>query len=61
MEEIGRLYTEGDKKLGIARHRLPFFSDGKGRAAMKYDISKVMDRLSMELPKYPYVIKADIQ
>lgn len=61
MQEIGRLYTEGDKKLGIAKHRLPIFSDSKGRAAMKYDISKVVDRLSTELPKCPHVIKADIQ
>ncbi len=61
MQEIGRLYTEGDKELGIAKHRLPIFTDSKERGAMKYDISKVVDRLSTELPKCPHVIKADIQ
>ena len=61
MEEIGRLYTEGDKKLGLSRHRLPIFSDKKGRAATKYNIGKVVDRLSAELPKCPHIIKADLQ
>jgi hypothetical protein len=61
MQEIGRLYTEGDKELGIAKHRLPIFTDSKERGAMKYDISKVVDRLSTELPKCPHVMKADIQ
>ena len=27
MEEIGQLYTEGNKKLGLSKHRLPIFSD----------------------------------
>ena len=60
MEEIGRLYTDGDKKLGISRHRLPLFSDKKGRAETKYNIGKVVDRLSTELPKCPHIITADL-
>ena len=57
LDEIGRLYTEGDKKLGTHSHRLPLFMDKRGQSSMKYNVSKVVDRLALESPKCPHIIK----
>ena len=59
MEEIAQLYTNGDKKRRIARHQAPLFSDVRGRAASRYDVSKVVDRLRTESPKCPHIVMAD--
>lgn len=59
MEQIGHLYLEGDKKLGLPKHRLPIFFDEKGRADKKYNVSKVVDKLANEQPKCPHIVKAD--
>ncbi len=59
MEEIACLYTNGDKKLGIARHRLPVFFDERSRAARRYSVSKVVDRLKTQPPRCPHVVQAD--
>ena len=42
MQEIGELYTEGNKELGIKKHRLPLFSDERRRAERRYDVSSQM-------------------
>ncbi len=59
MREIARLYTDGNKKLGIAKHRLPVFFDERERAARRHRVSKVVDRLSSATPRCPHVIQAD--
>ena len=59
MAEISHLYTEGDKKLGIAKHRLPLYFDERGRAARRRNVSKVIDRLRTETPRCPHVVQAD--
>ena len=59
MAEIAYLYTEGDKKCGLARHRLPLFTDERERAAQRHDVSKVVDRLGKEVPRCPHVVSAD--
>ena len=59
MAEIAYLYTEGDKKRGLARHRLPLYSDERERAAQRHDVSKVIDRLEKEIPRCPHVVSAD--
>ena len=59
MAEIAYLYTEGDKKRGLARHRLPLYTDGRKRAAQRHDVSKVVDRLGKEVPRCPNVGSAD--
>ena len=59
MTEIGNLYTDGNKKLGIARHRLPVLFDERGRALRRHDVSKVVDKLRAEKPRCPHIIQAD--
>ena len=51
MTEIANLYTDGNKKLGIAKHRLPRLFDERGRALRRHDVSKVVDRLRTEKPQ----------
>ena len=60
MQEIGELYTEGNKELGIKKHRLPLFSDERRRAERRHDVSKVVDRMRMEQPKCPHIVKKDL-
>ena len=59
MTEIGNLYTDGSKKLGIAMHRLPRLFDERGRALRRHHVSKVVDRLRTEKPRCPHIIQAD--
>ena len=59
MKKIAQLYTEGDKKIGIARHRSAELFDERGRAREKHKVSKVVDRLTTEKPRCSHVIQAD--
>ncbi len=59
MKKIAHLYTEGNKKMGIARHRSANLFDERGRAKGKHKVSKVVDRLTTEKPRCPHVIQAD--
>ena len=59
MAEIAYLYTEGDKKRGLARHRLTLYGDERERAAQRHDVSEVIDRLGKEIPRCPHVVSAD--
>ena len=56
MLEIGKLYSEGSKVLGISKHRSAFFSNVRERAAMKYKVSKVVDRIAAEEPRCPHIV-----
>ncbi len=56
MLEIGKLYSEGSKVLGISKHRSAFFSDVRERAAMKYKVSKVVDRIAAEERRCPHIV-----
>ena len=60
MKEIARLYTDGSKKLGIAKHRLPVFFYEHQQAAAKHHVSKVVDRLKSVTPRCPHIIQADV-
>lgn len=55
--KIASLYTDGDKKRGIRKHRSAEFFDERDQA--RYDVSKVVDRLTTEKPRCPHVIQAD--
>ena len=55
--KIASLYTDGDKKHGIRKHWSAEFFDECNQA--KYDVSKVVDRLTTGKPRCPHVIQAD--
>ena len=58
--EIANLYIDGNKKLGIAKHRLPRLFDERGRGLRRHDVSKAVDRLrTTEKPRCPHIIQAD--
>ena len=57
MRAIAQLYTEGDDSHNLPRHRLPVFGDVRGRASGNYEVSKVVDRIKNERPRFPHVLK----
>ena len=59
IQEIARLYTEGDVKPGLAKHRGPIYFDERERAARRHEVSKVVDWLRKETPRCPHVVNAD--
>ena len=59
--QIGKMYTEGSTKYNLPKHRVPFFHDSKERAAGKYKISKVVDRIANETPRCPFMCYEDEQ
>eukprot|EP00794_Sanderia_malayensis_P018565 gene18565-20427_t len=58
--KIGQLYTNGSKSLGISKHRVPVFFDERERAARKYKVSKVVDRITSNIPRCPFLVVDDI-
>lgn len=56
--EISELYTSGNKKRGVRKHRSAIFMDVRERAAVKYRISKVLDRHAAEAPKCPFLLSS---
>ena len=48
VEAIAKIYIKGDEKKGLKSHRQTKFFDPAGRAARKYETSKVVDRLRRE-------------
>ena len=57
VKEIARVYTEGDEKHQLKKHRAQFFTDARGRATSTISISKVVDRMASETPRCPHVLK----
>ena len=53
---IGELYAGGNRKLGVQKHNSPTFFDVRGRAAQKYDVSKVADRLKAETAQCHFLL-----
>ena len=41
ISEVATMFRTGDTNENVSRHRSPIFSDGLGRASVKYSISKV--------------------
>jgi hypothetical protein len=54
MEEIGQLYTKESKKLGLAKHRMPLFSDERSSKAIQRQSSgrQVEDGTAKMPPHY---------
>ena len=57
MLEIAKLHSEGSKALGISKHRSDMFVDDRERGAMRYKVSKVVDRIEAEQPRCPHIVK----
>ena len=56
MLEIGKMYTKGNPENNIPSHRVPNYFDNRERATGKLKVSKVLDRLTTEPPRCPFII-----
>lgn len=56
---IGKLYTSGNQKLGIRKHRSAALFDVRERAVRKYHVCKVTDWHSAEPLKCACLVKED--
>ena len=56
MLEIGNMYTKGNREYNIPKHRIPIYFDNRERASGKFKVSKVVDRLTIEPPRCPFII-----
>lgn len=55
IKDIANLYLAGDSKKGLKKHRQPVFFDKKERSIGKYIVSKVVDKLAAQKPKYSFL------
>ena len=56
IKRIANIYQEGNVDYGVKKHRSNNFFDKRDRSAGKYRISKVVDRLTSQPPKFPYLL-----
>ena len=59
MKQIARIYTDGDPKTGLIKHRLSTFFDKREPACKKYERSKAVDKLKNEPARFSFIVKAD--
>ena len=60
MKQIARIYTDGDPKTGLIKHRLSTFFDKREPACKKYERSKAVDKLKNEPARFSFIVKADL-
>lgn len=60
VRSITTLYTDGDPKYKLKKHRSVLFFDKQNRSRGTYNTSKVVDRLKSEQPKFPFITDDDI-
>lgn len=60
IRQISLLYTNGDKDLGLKKHRSVRFFDKRERASAKYGVGKVIDGLLKQELRCPHVVSDDL-
>ena len=61
MKTIANIYSEGNKKHHLPKHRNQAFTDVRGRASAKFSISKIVDRIASDTPQCPHVLTEEQQ
>ena len=56
LTEIAKLYINGDKELGLARHFIPLYKDQRSWQKHQGEMSKVLNRISSARPKLPFLL-----
>lgn len=56
MQTIANIYSKGNRKHNLPKHRIQAFSDFRGRASTKFTVSKVVDRIASDTPRCPHVL-----
>ena len=59
MKQIARIYTDGDPKTGLIKHRLSTLFDKREPSCKKYERSKAADKLKNEPARFTFIVKAD--
>lgn len=59
VKEIADIYTKGNRKHSLPKHRIQAFTDERGRAFSHIAVSKVVDRIASESPRCPHVLKEE--
>lgn len=59
IKAIAKLHAKGNTKLGVSAHRSALLTDFRGRTTKSHNVSKVVDRLSVEVPRCPHVVNLD--
>ena len=54
--EMAKLYINGDKELGLAKHHIKFYRDRRSWQKHEGDMSKVLQRISSSRPKLPFLL-----
>ena len=60
MKQIARIYTDGDPKTGLIKHRLSTFFDKREPACKIFERSKAVDKLKNEPARFSFIVKADL-
>ena len=60
VRSITTLYTEGDPKYKLKKHRSVRFFDKQNRSSGTYKVSKVVDRLTSESSKFSFITDDDV-
>ena len=54
--EMAKLYINGDKELGLAKHHIPVYRDRRSWQKHEGDMSKVLQRISSSRHKLPFLL-----
>ena len=60
MLEIARIFVDGNEQFGLPKHRVNVFTDERARAFSRFSISKVVDRIKVEEPRCPFIVKQEL-
>ena len=56
MKTIANIYSEGNQKHRLPKHRIQIFTDVRGRASTKFTVSKIVDRMASDTQRCPHVL-----
>ncbi len=56
LNEMAKLYINGDKDCGLKRHHVPVYRDRRSWQKNEGDLSKVLEHLANSRPKLPFLL-----
>ena len=56
LNEMAKLYINGDKELGLSRHSIPVFRDRRSWQRHEEELLKVLERIVTSRPKLPFLL-----
>ena len=56
LNEMAKLYINGDKDRGLKRHHVPVYRDRRSWQKHEGELSKVLERLANSCPKLPFLL-----